>query len=100
MMAYTWEFATIHAYEPLENTEGWLKCPNCNEYPRTWVFDNGNYARCRCAYKYEKGGAEALSIVEAVLKRRMPYDEYKLLLRDAWNEHVTSTTTTTETTND
>lgn len=87
-MAYTWEFATIADYKPLESTEDWLKCPNCNEHPRTWVFDNGNYARCRCAYKYDKGGAEALPIVEAMIKRRMPYDEYKSLLRDAWNAHV------------
>lgn len=58
-MAYSWELATIADYKPLESAEGWLKCPNCNEHPRTWVFDNGNYARCRCAYKYHKGGAEA-----------------------------------------
>lgn len=87
-MAYPWEFATIADYEPLESTEGWLKCPNCNEHPRTWVFDNGNYARCRCAYKYDKGGAEALSIIEAMVKRGMTYDEYKSLLRDAWNAYV------------
>jgi hypothetical protein len=90
MSIYTWEMATIPDYEPLDDCEGWLKCPRCDEYPRTWVFDNGNYARCRCAYKYEKGGAEALSIVEAVLKRRMPYDEYTQLLREAWNGHVRS----------
>lgn len=87
-MAYPWEFAAISAFKPLESTEGWLKCPKCNEHPRVWVFDNGNYARCRCAYMYDSGGAEALSIIEAVLKRRMPYDEYVVLLRDAWNEHL------------
>lgn len=87
-MAYTWESATIDDYKPLENPEGWLKCPSCNEYPRTWVFDNGNYARCRCVLKWERGGASALSIIEAVQKRKMPCDEYRLLLREAWNAHV------------
>ena len=87
-MAYTWECATIDDYKPLKNPEGWLRCLNCNEHPRTWVFDNGNHARCRCVYKYEKGGAQALSIIEAILKRQMSYDEYRLLLRDAWNAHV------------
>lgn len=91
-MAYSWELATSPDYKPLESAEGWLKCPNCNEHPRTWVFDNGNYARCRCAYKYHKGGAEALSIVEAMIKRRMAYEEYKSLLRDAWNAHVRALT--------
>ena len=89
-MAYSWELATISDYKPLEDPTGWLKCPSCNEYPRTWVFDNGNYARCRCAYMYERGGAAALSIIEAMHKRQIPYDEYKVLLRDAWNDHVRS----------
>lgn len=90
MLAYTWEMATIPDYKPLGDCEGWLKCPHCDEHPRTWVFDNGNYARCRCNYKYEKGGAAALSIIEAMYKRGMAYDEYKNLLRDAWNNHVES----------
>lgn len=96
-----WEFATSSTFKPLESTEGWLKCPNCNNHPRTWEFDNGNYARCQCAYKYEKGGAKALSIIEAMLERQMPYDKYKLLLREAWNDHVRAlpvSTITTETT--
>lgn len=88
MTIYSWEMATIADFKPLADCAGWLKCPHCNEYPRTWVFDNGNYARCRCAYKYEKGGAEALSIVEAMLKRGMTYDDYIHLLRDSWNSNV------------
>ena len=90
MSIYTWEMATISDYKPLEDCEGWLKCPHCNEYPRVWVFDNGNFARCRCNYKYDRGGAAATSFIEAVYKRRMAYDEYKNLLRDAWNKHVKS----------
>jgi hypothetical protein len=39
---------------------------------------------------YERGGAAALSIIEAMHKRQIPYDEYKVLLRDAWNDHVRS----------
>lgn len=85
-----WEYATIPDYKPLKDAAGWLKCPQCQEHPRTWVFDNGNYARCCCAYKYEKGGAEALSINEAIRKRGMSFDEYRSLLRIAWNEHVTA----------
>lgn len=91
MMACTeeeWRFATIDAYKPLENPEGWLRCPNCNEHPRTWVFDNGNHARCRCVYRFERGGASAPSIIEAVQKCQIPYDEYRTLLRKAWNAHV------------
>jgi len=90
MTIYPWEMATIAEYKPLADYTGWLKCPLCNEYPRTWVFDNGNYARCRCAYKYEKGGAEALSIVEAMIVRHMPYDHYVNLLRDSWNDYVSA----------
>lgn len=88
MSIYSWEYATIPDYKPLADPAGWLECPYCGEHPRTWVFDNGNYAKCRCTYKYDKPEAEALSIIEAVQKRKMAYDEYCVLLRDAWNTHV------------
>jgi hypothetical protein len=93
MTIYSWEEATICDFEPLKDTAGWLQCPQCKEHPRTWVFDNGNYARCRCNYKYEKGGAEALSINVAMRDRNLSYDEYRLLLRDAWNYHISALST-------
>jgi hypothetical protein len=88
-MIYSWEQACIDDYKPLENTEGWERCPNCQEFPRTWVFDNGNFAKCRCQYKYE-GGVVAKSIIQAVYKESIPYDEYKGLLRAAWNNRCAS----------
>lgn len=90
MTIYSWEDATIPDYKPLKDATGWLKCPNCQEHPRIWVFDNGNYASCRCRHKYQSGGASALSINQAVRERGMSFDEYRSLLRIAWNEHVTA----------
>lgn len=84
---YSWEHATIPEYKPLVSTDGWLMCPACHEYPRTWVFDNGNFAKCRCHYKYN-GAVRAQSIIEACHYGGMPYDQYLGLLKAAWNQHV------------
>ena len=86
---YSWEAAVIDDYAPLSDTNGWERCLSCKEYPRTWVFDNGNYAKCRCQHKYE-GGVSAESVVEACGKRGVPYLEYKSFLRAAWNERCRS----------
>lgn len=94
-MPYSWEHATIPDYEPLEDTTGWSTCPNCNEHPRTWVFDNGNYAKCRCDHKYE-GVVAAESIISACHHRGVDYMEWKGFLRSAWNAHCLSLTNTNE----
>jgi hypothetical protein len=85
-ICYSWEAATISDYKPLDDTTGWQTCPNCGEHPRTWVFDNGNYAKCRCGHKYE-GGVAAETVYEACGKRKIPYPEWKDFLRVAWNNH-------------
>jgi hypothetical protein len=83
---YSWDDATIDAYKPLADATGWEQCPNCHEYPRVWVFDNGNYAKCRCHYKYE-GCVFAESIIDACVVRKVPYEEWLDYLRLAWNAH-------------
>jgi hypothetical protein len=84
---YSWESACIDDYKPLEDTQGWLQCPNCSEFPRTWVFDNGNYAKCRCSRKYEGADVSAETVFNACGKRGVPYREYQDFLRVAWNAH-------------
>jgi hypothetical protein len=85
--SYSWAAACIDDYKPLDNTDKWDRCPNCSEYPRVWVFDNGNYAKCRCSYKYEEPQATAESITSACYKRGIPYEEYQEYLRKEWNEY-------------
>jgi hypothetical protein len=86
---YRWEDSCDEWYEPLKSTAGWDLCPNCREFPRTWVFDNGNFAKCRCQHKWDPG-VQAESVMEACLKKGIPYRVYKDYLRAAWNEHVST----------
>lgn len=85
--SYSWAAACIDDYKPLDNTDKWDRCPNCYEYPRVWVFDNGNYAKCRCSYKYEEPQATAESITSACYKRGISYEEYQEYLRKEWNAY-------------
>ena len=81
-----WALCAPNFYLPIDDPTGWRPCPLCLQLPRVWVFDNGNYARCLCAKSlYGANQAEAPSIIEAMHKSRLSYDEYKTLLRDAWN---------------
>lgn len=82
---YSWGWAVCDFYKPLEDVTGWDRCPNCGEHPRTWVFDNGNFAKCKCLGKYE-GGTSAESILSACYKRKIPYTEWEAFLRIAWNQ--------------
>jgi hypothetical protein len=84
---YSWENSCGDWYKTLESTEGWRKCPKCKEYPRTWVFNNGNYAKCRCYHRFEFSPVFAETVVEACGLRKVPYDEYKNFLMNAWNDH-------------
>jgi len=87
LLAHRWKMATIEAYKPLEDSEGWIACPKCKQLPRTWVFDNGNFAKCLCGGKYD-GGISAPCIIDWCHRDKKPYDEYKHLLRDAWNAYI------------
>jgi hypothetical protein len=71
-------------YQPLESTEGWCKCILCNSFPKVWVFDNGNFAKCGCYEKYQ-GDVSAPSVMDWCYNQKKSYDDYKHLLRDAWN---------------
>ncbi len=82
-----WRWATIEAYKPLEWSEGWSVCPKCSQRPRTWVFDNGNYAKCLCGSKYG-GGVSAPCILDWCHRDKKPYEEWRDLLKAAWNQHV------------
>jgi hypothetical protein len=86
---YRWEDSCGEWYEPLKSTAGWDLCPNCGEFPRTWVFNNGNYAKCRCQHRWGPG-VKAESVIEACSKKGVPYQVYKDYLRAAWNEHVST----------
>ena len=59
-----WKYHAIDAYKPVSEDEEWSVCPKCLVKPRTWVFDNGNYAKCLCSEKYENAQVEAISICE------------------------------------
>jgi len=86
-----WKTHVIDAYEPLENVEGWLKCPRCGEHPRVWSFDNGRHAKCCCSKLYDPAPVRAESIM-SVYKRcdgdTYWYDDDEL--RKAWNEYIRS----------
>lgn len=88
---YSWELACIDAYKILSNYDGWLKCKSCNEYPRLWIFDNGQYARCRCNYKYDNADVRTESIM-SYYRRTGKTDNplAEISLKEAWNNYVTT----------
>lgn len=65
---YSWSDAVSDSYQLLEeeneNVDDWSICPNCLEYPRLWIFNNGKYAKCRCQGLYDKAQAVGQSINE------------------------------------
>lgn len=75
-------------YEPLISVKGWNACPKCKEFPRTWVFDNGSFAKCRCFQMYDVG-VQSESISDVARRCGGSVREYNPDgLRIAWNEHI------------
>ncbi len=83
-----WGLHTIDTYEPLKDSEGWKECPMCGSLPRVWIFDNGRFAKCRCAEKYGPAMARAESIMSYHRRRGDTIGHDSFGLRTAWNEWV------------
>lgn len=82
-----WEAATIEAYKPIKDDEGWLECPKCRRKPRVWIFDNGNYAKCQCSKKYDPA-IEYQSIGDYFRQFKTCEGYSNVGLKNVWNEHV------------
>lgn len=73
----------------------WLECPHCKEKPRLWIFDNGEYAKCKCQDTYDKAAASGISIWDYHKKHNGDMTEWNHDdLRDNWNAFVLSMTDT------
>lgn len=87
-----WVWEEFDWYKVPENEEDWSTCPNCNNKPRIWVFDNGNFAKCLCSKTnshYDLIGVEFESIGSYARRMNGDVSEYESDgLRKAWNEHV------------
>ena len=92
---WKWQYACGDFYEPLASVKGWKKCRQCGEFPRVWIFDNGNHAKCCCAEMYGPHSASAPSIVERMNTSRgsMAGPTSLEILREAWNKTVMEQTT-------
>ena len=80
------EWRLNNTYKPLENTSGWEICPVCKVHPRTWQFDNGRFADCKCGELYKSSGVSAIAVMTYYRKHGtlagFPDNE----LRDNWNK--------------
>mgnify|MGYP001156491405 CR=1 FL=1 len=79
-------------YSDPEDIDDWLTCGKCGYKPKTWVFDNGRFAQCACAYSYslyDKFNIEVESIGNLLRRTGGNASSYdRDALRKAWNEHV------------
>lgn len=89
----------IDAYKPLDkcrfvkNKDDWEVCPDCGEKPRVWIFDNGEYADCKCCKDLYEHGASSVS-VESICEHMRKNNGSTLnydgdLLRKEWNKAQT-----------
>lgn len=87
-----WWWRAPSFYKPLEEQYGikpeeWEECPDCNEKPRLWVFDNGKYAKCKCQDTYEEAAASGQSIWNYHKEHNGDMSNYSHNdLRDNWNK--------------
>jgi hypothetical protein len=85
---WQWEYATISAFKPLEDDSGWDECPVCKRKPRTWVFNNGSYAKCLCGDKYTGAQVSATDVMTWYREHNGDFREYDHdELRKNWNKH-------------
>lgn len=88
---YAWNVAVTDAYEPIQYHKGWKKCLVCKEIPRIWIFDNGNFASCRCRYMYDPPQARAESIMSYVVRNNgslVGHEDSQESLRKVWNKYI------------
>lgn len=86
-----WRAASF--YKPLSEChvvpEEWELCPNCEEKPRLWIYDNGEFAKCKCQDTYEKAAAEGMSIWQFHNLHNGDMTNWNHNdLRDHWNLYV------------
>lgn len=70
----------------------WNECPVCGEKPRIWIYDNGEYAKCKCQDTYDKSAASGKTIWEYHHEHNGDMTEWNHNdLRDNWNKYVEQT---------
>lgn len=81
-----WEYKCGDWYEKVPTDGTWLACERCGVLPRTWIFDNGSFAKCLCYDLYDECPVRTESIM-SVHKRTGLTEEYSRdKLRSAWCE--------------
>ena len=83
-----WANATIDAYKPLKNTDGWLKCPACNQHPRVWEYDFGRHAACQCGKKYTPSVVRVEGCGDVLLRTGSFLEFEEDELKNAWNDYI------------
>lgn len=88
---YSWDRACSVDYKdlsnyPQEDHDSWNNCPNCNEKPRLWIWDNGKQCKCRCQHVYDAPQATGESINEYYKKHQNTEGYSNDDLRDKWNK--------------
>lgn len=73
------------------NVSEWKECPKCNCKPRVWIFDNGEFAKCRCCGLYDSAPAKGQTIWEYHKEHSGNMTNWSHNdLRDDWNKHCES----------
>lgn len=84
------KYKCTSAYKIPDNFYNWHKCPNCNLYPLTWEYNNGNSTGCGCGRNdYDHFSIHSESIMSHVTRNNgsaLYYDPKKLMLN--WNYWV------------
>lgn len=83
-----WTNATIDAYKTLKNTDGWLKCPACNQHPRVWEYDFGRKAACQCGERYKPSGVSVEGAGDVFIRTGSFLEFKENELMDAWNQFI------------
>lgn len=64
-------------------------CPICDNKPRLWIFDNGEFAKCGCNKQYDKASASGMTIWEYHKLHNGDMTNWNHNdLRDNWNKVV------------
>lgn len=73
-------------YEKVDTeAASWYRCKMCMLYPRTWIFNNGSFARCLCYNKYDKCPARSESILSVYKRTGLTAEYDRDNLRISWN---------------
>ena len=80
----------IKDYKDVEKPHLWLPCLTCGALPKVWVFDNGEFASCKCHNsRYSSFTIKAESIMSIVRRENGSAEKYdRDNLRKNWNHFV------------